>query len=141
MALPECFNERLAEIRGTRQSNCIGTALYLAGLEGKDVSRSGERVLWEKWPFLNESGKLREPEEGALIAWMVSNGDTVEFQHMGIVTGINPLRITHRGGCEDPIYENQTFQEVNSPIYDFPEPPKTDRKYGSRRQVVFYKTR
>jgi hypothetical protein len=100
----EEMKNRINTLKASGISNCIGTAFYIAGEKNKDrnIYRGHEEHL----------KKLTEknfPEKGFLIAWCDGN----EIYHLGVITNLNPLLVTHRGGIKGDVYEDHPFEEVN----------------------------
>jgi len=84
----------LRNINYTR-ANCIGTALYLAGL-----------IEWET--FINP-GEAESLVGGLDKAKSPGIGDIAifgKFDHVAVVTQIRPVRFAHRGYWKGPFEEN-----------------------------------
>jgi hypothetical protein len=112
-------------------SNCIGTAMYLSGLQGSDHSVEGDDVI-----KLKELPILSAPVKGCIIAWQntmrcMGPHESVSISHMGIVAYVGgtegEMLITHRDGPNKPFIENQKFSEVNEKY----------NKYG-HLDVIYY---
>jgi len=78
-------------------TNCIGTALFLAGLRNEDVIED-KRGAYDK--YLKKLDILKKPRKGCFISWEKTNqlGGIEEVVHLGIVSGVKPLTIIHRKG-------------------------------------------
>lgn len=100
------INRRAALCKGTRRSNCIGTALYLVGEKEKDEFES----IWNV-PELTHLKISKTPILGCLIAWQTYS----RTRHLGVVTSITPLLITHREGNSDLFFENEYFEVADRP--------------------------
>ena len=99
------MDRRIALCRGTKRSNCIGTALYVAGEQEEDVL---VRVS-----ILEELKKLEEislPVEKSIVVW--TNSEVAG--HMGIVASVEPLLITGRDGKNGVFIENKPLSEVTA---------------------------
>lgn len=87
-------------------SNCIGTALYLVG--EKEI----DEYIWdEQYEILNGISEKKEPEIGFLVGWCSIEG---EIYHLGVITKVNPLLITHRDGKDGPLKINEPFRRINA---------------------------
>ena len=105
-------NTRIGERRGTERSNCIGTALYLAGEIRKDKFVSTRDVPRR---YFEHMQPIAGPVEHALIAWKSrKNG---HIFHAGVVTSIDPLLVTNRWNTDGPLFEDQIFAELQD-AYD-----------------------
>lgn len=105
------FNQRLELIRNIRQSNCIGTALYLVGLQDQD-----DFVLThEAQRYLSNLSRLVEPVEGCLVAWLNndnSDHEVISIPHMGVITLERPPCITHRDGRDGLVLVNESLARL-----------------------------
>src|SRR3989339_868534 len=70
-------------------TNCFGTAFYFSGVTEKDG------LLLTPNEYVSKLSKLDKPEIGCLVIFAFSE-DPRGAYHIGIVTGIEPLLITHR---------------------------------------------
>ncbi len=108
------INRRAELCRGTERSNCLVTAWYLTGEQKKDYYID---------PFvemtLNSLKVAKDPSLGCLIAWLTKRSECVYITHIGVVTSLNPLLVTHREGAEGYFIENQTFDAVKESYADF----------------------
>lgn len=100
--------ERIESAKSNRigGSNCRGTALYLAGLVEMEFEHTSERAE----SFINNLEILEEPEEPCLVIFKRYRDCFIS--HMGIITGVNPLLVTHRDGYDGPFFENESMKEV-----------------------------
>jgi hypothetical protein len=102
-------------IENQTPTNCIGTALFLSGVNDSDEYFSPPQA---KRHFLPRMESLSQPEEGAIISW--ENDATVN--HMGVVVSVNPLKVTHRLGC---------YSGGNAIIVEGDDFQRVDERYGS----------
>lgn len=130
------LEEKLQRVRGTRQSNCIGTALYLAGLQEEDTW-CDTSTAYEK--FLKDLPVTPDPVRGSLIAWTKNISGVIITSHMGVVTSVDgeSYRITHRESGEGELKEDETFQTANR-LCDYPKPGIVLRRGFCSKEVVFY---
>ena len=72
-------------------SNCVGTALYVAGITPYDIFTTHREIEWR----LRGMDKTDDPEIGDLVVFRTSGkGSPI---HMGVLVEVNPtLRIFHR---------------------------------------------
>lgn len=106
------FKRRLELIKDTRQSNCIGTALYLVGLQDLDSHLSTFQVDRE---YLSGLSRLVEPIEGCLVAWLNNDNSDhriISVPHMGVITIEHPPCITHRDGANGPVLVNESLARL-----------------------------
>jgi hypothetical protein len=107
------INERALLCRGTKRSNCVGTALYLTGDRKKDEYLD---------PFVELSVKhlkiAENPTLGCFVTWMTKSSGCVYITHIGVATSLDPLLITHREGADGYFIENQTFDAVTTSYAD-----------------------
>ena len=108
----EDYKERLQKAReNTRDSNCIGTALYLAGLTNKDGYYPTREVFDD---YLVNLEEITDAKNGSLVAWIFSIDDKViQVPHMGIITLERPPCLTHRAGRGDHIITNHSLIRLN----------------------------
>jgi hypothetical protein len=105
------FSKAIASCRGTLRANCIGTALYIIGELGEDkyiTPYSGVKEL-----YLKNLEPIQTPSEYCLIVWACT--DCIE--HMGVVTGINPILVTNREHADGEFIVNQGFEKANKPYH------------------------
>ena len=106
------INERIALCTDTLRSNCIGTALYLAGEIGNDFFVDTDTV---KGRYLNRLRLIDSPAVGCMVAWEDSykkfipevalsrldlNPKMFEERtivaHMAVVSSLEPFLLAHR---------------------------------------------
>jgi hypothetical protein len=116
----EGIKERIESRRGTFESNCIGTSLYITGESNSDICVGTENVYAD---YIH--GRLLEfkqpPMNWCLVAWQIAKGppyvpnvtNDVIIVHMGVVTSMDPLLVTNRVGYCDEFIENKSFEELN----------------------------
>ncbi len=112
------LNKRIQNALKNKRANCFGTALYLVGVLDKDQDTAGF--------FKNHFKKMERiscPEIGALVMMMrkfnignppISKESEV---HAGIVTCLNPLKITHRHGAAGELKQDDLLEEVIKNYY------------------------
>ena len=92
------IEERIGLCNRTKRSNCIGTALYIAGEIDYD------EVVHPTDTYKSHLKKLELAQAfflGCLVAWqkdllLPDYGRVIFVAHMGIVTSLNPFLITNR---------------------------------------------
>lgn len=99
------LEERLKLVRNTKRSNCIGTALFLVGLYEEDRFLS-PKAAYER--YLSNLEELDLPEIGCLVSF----GKTFKVAHLGVVTSLEPLKVTEREWTEGPFSENSDFWKL-----------------------------
>jgi len=111
----------------TRETNCIGTALYVKGYIDEDRiidyhegTRKGESKLIDT--VLSQMKLIDNPQEGALLV-ITSRYDI--YLHMGIVVNGNPLLIYQRPYIDGKIQQSIPIRDTISP-------------YNCRDVVEFY---
>ena len=107
------LEDRLEKVRGTKRSNCIGTALYLVGERQRDVSGDIYTIYQKQLQYLMETTIPLYP--GTLVSWnQKSRFMDVGFivWHLAVLSNLDPLTIHHRDGCNQPFEENVLFEEV-----------------------------
>jgi hypothetical protein len=106
------YQERLCKAKENKKdSNCIGTALYLAGLTDKDGYYPTKDVFND---YLVNLEEISDAENGSLVAWLNVIGDEVlQVPHMGIITIERPICVTHRAGREDKIITKHSLVRLN----------------------------
>lgn len=111
----DILRRRIEEVRQVRRANCVGTALYLVQERDKD-----EHI--EPYHFnVRESGLIlsEKPEFGAVVIWFyLPEGDIF---HMGVITGLNPIQVTHRNGYGGVVVGNQSIERME---WDYATKPK-----------------
>ncbi|HUB92446.1 MAG TPA: hypothetical protein VL945_00640 [Candidatus Saccharimonadales bacterium] len=104
------FKESIERMRlcvDTFRSNCIGTALYIVGMQGHDSYRNPRLILGEEERRLQ---RIPSPEIGCLVSWQESltfaseKGRPIEVYHMGVVLSTDPIKVAHRDGTKGPFY-------------------------------------
>jgi hypothetical protein len=108
-ALPSVFLRRIEECKAASpRSNCIGTALFIAGVGRKDRFVECSQAHSQ---FLRHLRQSEVPIPGALVAWVrVSKASRIFVLHMGVVSLVqqpNKILITHRAGRLGAIIENE----------------------------------
>ena len=111
------------QIKNPNEVNCFGTALYLTCEIDEECFIHPWKVYEE---YLANLQTLRAPIAGCLIAWRDNYPKLIRLEdekeeksrlhvtHLGVVSRINPLLITHRDGTNKPIFENVPFCSVDA---------------------------
>lgn len=97
---------RIDRCERINESNCIGTALFLVGMQDRDVSRSIKKVYNEE---LRRLRRLEEPEIGSLVGWLETYSGRVIVEHMAGVISVDPLLVAHRIKACGPFYTAVSF--------------------------------
>ena len=112
-------------------TNCFGTALYLAGIikQDKFIPR-----IWDYDSELERLTILDQPEVYSLAIFR--RGTNKYVDHIAIVTGINPILLTHRDILTHPegvFIEKEPLEEVVA-RYSTPEMNKI---HGQITQIEY----
>ena len=104
------LSERLDAIRRTRQSNCLGTVLYLAGKQKKDTYIA----LYDRTVggYL-ERDVLETPEQNCAVLFVdeeMTRG--LRIRHIGIVTNPKKREMVHRVNTREPLIEGEDIHKV-----------------------------
>ena len=110
LTLPEPLAEKIDECKYTVRSNCIGTALWITGLQESDVYVSCFDVYKN---FLVKLPVIEHPKPGCIIAWQSEKGSEIYVSHMGIITSTDPMRATSRRGIEGIVRTNESVKALN----------------------------
>lgn len=114
------MDQRIQSCEDTRRSNCIGTALYIAGIAKEDKLVSPPESSLTAYikrlrrPMATEFKELRKidtPQTGALVVWELEFGTAV---HAGVFILEEPLQIAHRLAMKGLFEARRDFREVNS---------------------------
>jgi len=107
----EKFIRERASKTKRKNSNCVGTALYLVGESDTDkyLDRYTSRDV------LLNFRKSFCPQKGYFVCWM----DGTNPFHVGVVLETNPLTILHRDGC-DGYLKSDSFDELNLRFKNIP---------------------
>ncbi|MCL5419979.1 MAG: hypothetical protein M1354_03850 [Candidatus Marsarchaeota archaeon] len=127
---------RIEECRGSRRSNCIGTALYIVGEIEED--RHIEPHLAQEYLMGMET--VERPELGCLVAWQEEVRPIVRYDasvlrfygsdaekyeeivrdnsftltlHLGVMTYTDPLLVTSRWGFKGKFFIDQPLSEAS----------------------------
>lgn len=98
------MNKRMDTLERYGVSNCIGTALYVAGELNEDKYMYGK----ESEEILYNLKEKSSPHQGVLVAWCSEE----EIYHLGIVTNTDPFLIFNREGANGHLKINQPFEKV-----------------------------
>lgn len=128
----EILKKRINKVKPsyTKNTNCIGTALYLTGLIDKELALCPDVVFNT---FLKNLDKFSideiVPEVGTLIAYEHVYRGGICVLHMGVVTDTEPIRLMHRQGYAGMIMIDDSIERLNkeyirpwcSPFYYLPK--------------------
>jgi hypothetical protein len=106
----------------SRETNCIGTVLYVFGAIDEDRFIGDGEDGWSFGiveRFLSKLERISSPREGAIL---VIRGQE-KIEHMGIVIASNPPMVYHRPGCNSPIEPAAHLENVLSG-YDYGTGPE-----------------
>ncbi|MDE1860744.1 MAG: hypothetical protein KGH72_03415 [Candidatus Micrarchaeota archaeon] len=112
-------NRRIQKCEGTMQSNCIGTAMYLVGMQPEDryVGDDRRRVFED---ILKSLQRIDEPRKGCLVSWQREDHDgTVDVIHVAVVTSAQPLLVMHRAGAYEPFYKGIDISVPDGVYWDY----------------------
>jgi hypothetical protein len=109
---------RIASCRDSNRSNCIGTALYISGEEDSDDFFG---IHWVHEARLKNLLRPEAPVLGCLVGWQgkvfpnspTSIHNPILVNHLGLVTSLEPLLVTHRNGHRGTFIEGQPFCEID----------------------------
>jgi hypothetical protein len=107
------LNKRIQNAIKNKRANCFGTALYLAGVLDKDQDAVG---FFEN--HVKKMKRISYPEINALVIMMgkfdIGNPPiSKELEvHAGLITFLNPLKITHRNGAAVELKQNDLLEHV-----------------------------
>lgn len=120
---PRSFEERVEHARSERHSNCIGTAIYLAGVYPVEHLQSPSLAYQV---FLVDLPRVKHPELWGLVTWQraLVKPDSFSTQkistpcvltgHAALITCLNPLLVTDRPGDYQDFRESVPFKEVDA---------------------------
>jgi hypothetical protein len=103
-----------------RETNCLGTALYIA--HEKDYDEYVDPITAHN-RYLARLRKIDEPVEGCIIAlqgnwyWHPLGRvltDETYTRHAGIIVGLSPLLVAHRKGIRTRFIKSDVLDEVRS---------------------------
>ncbi len=131
------INKEKIKLTKKTDSNCMGTALFLSDLIGKDRFAYDHEI----WQYINHHDYKTQPSNEYFIAiWFNkkivhynTNGrtDINCIEHMGVVTNITPILITHRTGFLESLIENQPIDEITPNSNDIKSKEYTYVRYYS----------
>lgn len=115
------FEERLNRARENTNANCWGTAYFLSGASDQLVDTPDK-----DWPMKHEGSKaywngLKVLDRPTIRCYAGIIGPAPKklnlaneefLYHLGIVTDIYPIRITHRNGDQGPLIEDETLTKL-----------------------------
>lgn len=105
--------ERIAQAKKRVDSNCIGTALYIAG---ETPFQRGIQPF-HAMHFIKDLVPIKEPVKGAIVSWEIK-GKENEVVHMGVVTDPQRRLITHRPGDKSALRLDESIDAVNLDYFD-----------------------
>ena len=101
-----------------RDVNCAGTTLYLIGAAEND------KYVESKTLHLNYLSKLTittQPAIGCIVAWtgkyqhsgsLFVPVDYINTRHIGVITTLDPIKVTHRDGIKGRFIVNQRIEDI-----------------------------
>jgi hypothetical protein len=116
--LPRGFIRRIKDCRRTGVSyrNCIGSALYIVGASYYDEDRAISTYQAHE-DYLKHMIRLSEPSLGCIVAWLQPMNNKsprpLDTVHMGVITSVDPLLVTHRLYVDGPFIENVPFSKAD----------------------------
>ena len=102
-------SDRLHLARETNDSNCIGTAFFLAGINPVDGYISTKSA----GSYLERMVQLPTAQPGAIVAFR-STSNPGWISHLAVIVGTNPLQVTHRSQRAAPLEENRLLEYVSA---------------------------
>lgn len=94
----EEMNDRISQIK-KGESNCYGSAFYLALESDKDVSMNRRTIIKEYSKLEREL----QPKKGFVVDW---RKDNIPF-HAGIIVEENPYMVLHRNSQNGRMYKSK----------------------------------
>ncbi|MGV8171781.1 MAG: hypothetical protein ACP5OA_03760 [Candidatus Woesearchaeota archaeon] len=101
-----------------KAQNCMGTVLYYLGFIEKERDAYDEEV----WTHINPYDSKTTPSlEYRIAVWFNKeyflynkkyDAEIKAIDHIGIITDLNPLQMTHRKSFGGPFIENQSIKEI-----------------------------
>jgi len=129
------LQDRLAKVSGDElPTNCIGTALFLAG--EVDIDEHIEPLHAKT--YLEKLTELQAPEVGSIITWEEETRKGLSVEHAGLVVNVDPILITHRPGsyffdCNARVVEAIEFRMVDMA---YESPIAVNRYYRPSSRIV-----
>ncbi|MBS3107677.1 hypothetical protein J4468_02065 [Candidatus Woesearchaeota archaeon] len=111
----EQIESRYSELKPERRkANCIGTALFLAGLIKEDHNIGNYKAReylknLKQFPFSIKSVKV-----GYLLTYEFYQDLKYNVAHMAIVVNVKPLRLTDRVCYKGPVYLYSTIEDIDN---------------------------
>lgn len=104
-------------IRSTENySNCVGTALFITYERDNDWAVSGSLIRNE----LLHLKQVKDPTAGYIVSWETPHKGKIIVSHMGVVTSIDPILVTHRKGPGMQVIKDQPFDDLNRHYVEAP---------------------
>ncbi len=129
------FEERLSFARWNEKGNCIGTALFLAGMTKQDGIIYPDKAYRQ---FLVDLPRVNSPELYGFIAWQqalysskIVKTPSVWTAHLALVTSLDPLLVAHRQGIRNFFEEEAPFERADT-VYGSQD--------GKRNFLRYYRT-
>jgi hypothetical protein len=103
--------------RWLRESNCSGTALYITG----ERPREGYVGSLIARAYLSRMVRIDAPIVGCLAAWQgnrewegpfLAISNELRIAHLGVITSVDPVLITHRKSLGGKFVVDEPFREV-----------------------------
>ncbi|MDE1865835.1 MAG: hypothetical protein KGH94_04335 [Candidatus Micrarchaeota archaeon] len=109
------FKERIEYCKDNQNSNCAGTALFIAGVKPFQAYTDHNEVVTR----ISTMKRVEYPIIGCIVAWEQPRGVDGAFEtgkffvHLGVVTSQKPLLVTHRFNNEGRLYIDQPIEVMN----------------------------
>ncbi len=100
---------RVVLSRGSMQSNCMGTAMFLIGEQKEDRYLD---ICCRQREMLDRMIQLPKPTRASIAVWY-KNAPEFMIEHMGVIVSVDPILVTHRTGCDDEFIENEPFLDID----------------------------
>jgi hypothetical protein len=91
------------------RTNGLGTALYIAGIQRKDVPVASEDVLMHLES--HDLKEIDEPIRGGIALWVRALPDEIKVSSVAVITSLNPFKVIHRD--ESGKIKEEPFRDVN----------------------------
>lgn len=127
------FWQRVEDCVGTRRSNCIGTALYLTGIQNEDKF---VEITEAYESFFRRLDLREELSLGGIITWEKDFGALIDVIHAGIITSICPFEIMHRRGTDDKFFIGDSCSNSGANYYYYPNINEVAEQLAKRNYLL-----
>ncbi len=115
------IHTRLNVARFSERGNCVSTAFYLVGLIDNHEASIDTLAEAEVIGALLSRCRLSDvPLPGCLIAWHYPRDSQNRIAHLGLVSTMAPLLVTHRPGFYRPLEESVPLEAIDLTCSDYP---------------------